>query len=209
MTPFKLLSLALSHPDAELLGLLPDVAAEARELPPGPVRDGLLAGLAGIATRDPIAASARYVATFDFNRRCALDLTFASHGDRRQRGVALLKLRRLYARLGVETVGDELPDHLPLLLELADALGEEQGRELLAEFRPAIEVLRGGLHRDASPYAPLLDALCALLGPLEAHDAESAMRLAADGPPGEEVGLEPFAPPEAMPAAAAAAGGAR
>jgi nitrate reductase delta subunit len=205
MTPFKLVSLLLAHPDEELVGLWPTVAEVADELSPGPVRDGLLAGCAALLRTDdgtaqitPIEASARYTATFDFDRRCALDLTYVTHGDRRQRGVALLKLRRLYTRLGVDVAGAELPDHLPLMLELADALGEEDGALLLEDFRPALEVLRGGLHRAGSAYAPLMDALVALLGPLRDDDAETALRLAHDGPPGEDVGLEPFGPPEYM-----------
>ncbi|WP_210495600.1 nitrate reductase molybdenum cofactor assembly chaperone [Patulibacter sp. SYSU D01012] len=204
MTAFKLLSLLLAHPDAELVALWPDVLDAADELPPGPVRDGLLLGCSALlrddrgAAIDDLAASRRYTATFDFDRRCALDLTYVTHGDRRQRGVALLKLRRLYARLGVEVLGGELPDHLPLLLELADALGAEDGGLLLADFRPALELLRGGLHKAGSAYAPLLDALVAQLGPLREDDAAAALQLAQDGPPGEDVGLEPFGPPESM-----------
>ena len=45
----------------------------------------------------------------------------------------------------------------------------------------------------------LLDALAHLLGAPAQVDRARAARLAAQGPPGELVGLEPFAPPEVMP----------
>ena len=200
MSAFKLLSLLLSYPDRELLALRGDIAAVARDLPESPARRDIVAFADGFAAADPIALERRYVETFDFSKRAALNLSFWFHGDRRQRGVALLKLKRLFARLGLEPVGDELPDHLPLLLEAADILGPSDGAELLNEYRAPIELIRAFLGETGSDYALLFEALVWLLGPLAEDDAAEAMRLAADGPPSEQVGLEPFAPPEVMPA---------
>ncbi len=45
----------------------------------------------------------------------------------------------------------------------------------------------------------MLDALVATLPPLRVEDRADVARLAAEGPPEEQVGLEPFAPPEVMP----------
>jgi nitrate reductase delta subunit len=45
----------------------------------------------------------------------------------------------------------------------------------------------------------VLDAVCAGLPRLSALERERVRDLAEDGPPGEQVGLEPFAPPEVMP----------
>jgi nitrate reductase delta subunit len=44
----------------------------------------------------------------------------------------------------------------------------------------------------------VLQAVCATLPPLVGDDREAVMKLAAQGPPAEEVGLAPFAPPETM-----------
>lgn len=196
--PLKLLSLALDYPDADLLDLRHQMLAEARRLEPAELRELLVPFFAELAALDGLAAQERYVATFDFSRRAALNLTYATQGDRRQRGVALLKLRRVFAKLGVQTVGDELPDYLPLLLELGDALGPDAAVELLAEFRPAIELIGEHLRAQGSPYAAPLAALSVLLGPLDERVRQDVLDLAASGPPSEEVGLEPFAPPVAL-----------
>lgn len=91
-----------------------------------------------------------------------------------------------------------------MLLELADMLDPEDARELLGEFRAAIELTAAALREQSSPYRHLLDALSAALGPAADGDVAELLRLASEGPPTEEVGLEPFAPPEVMPAAAGA-----
>lgn len=201
MTPFKLLSLLLSYPDAELLDLRPEIEAEALALPSG-AREAILGFLAGERSLGALQLQAEYVATFDFDRRVTLDLTYFLEGDRRQRGVALLRLRRLLRALGLEQTGDELPDHLPLLLELADVVGPEAGAEILAEFRAPLELIGAALRERGSRYAALIEAVSALLGPLDADQADLAAAIARIGPPSETVGLEPFAPPELMPAPA-------
>jgi nitrate reductase delta subunit len=140
------------------------------------------------------AAQKAYVGAFDFNRRASLHLTYMYQGDRRQRGVALLKLRRLYARLGLDPLADELPDFLPLMLELADMLAPAEAVELLGEYRAAIELIDAALRDQRSPYRHLLAALRSELGAANEQDIGQAIQLASDGPPSEQVGLEPFGP---------------
>jgi nitrate reductase delta subunit len=45
----------------------------------------------------------------------------------------------------------------------------------------------------------VLEAVCAALPRLGVRQRDAVVRLAAEGPPDEQVGLEPFAPPEVMP----------
>ena len=78
------------------------------------------------------------------------------------------------------------------------------GAALLAEHRPAIELLRLSLHDLDSPYAHLLDVVAAALPPLDVAGRAEVARLAREGPPEEAVGLEPYGPPEAMPSGARA-----
>jgi len=203
LSAWKLLSLLLDHPDDVVLDGRGELLAAARELPADdPARAGLVAFCERFA--DPVDDAgtwqSRYVTTFDFSKRTALNLSYYTHGDRRQRGVALLKLKRIVAALELELVGEELPDYLPLILELADIAGDEVGDVLLSEYRPALELVAATLREGKSPYALLLDGLLARLGPLADADVDAVLRLAQDGPPTEEVGLEPFAPPEIMPA---------
>ncbi|MGD9696202.1 MAG: nitrate reductase molybdenum cofactor assembly chaperone [Thermoleophilia bacterium] len=198
MNVFALISMALQHPDVEIIEARADVARAADALTPCAATEELRRFLSWWAAEPPDALSRRYVETFDFSRRTALDLTYYTHGDRRQRGLALLDLRRRYDAAGLELDGPELSDHLPVVLEFA-ALDPEAGGEILADFRPVIELIRLSLERAGSPYATLLSALCRALPGLSEDEAAELRRLALEGPPGETVGLEPFAPPEVMP----------
>ena len=204
MSALPLIAAALGYPDDALAADRGAIAREARDLPPGPGREQLLAFLDWWAREPADALRRRYVETFDLSRRTSPDMTYYTHGDRRQRGLALLALRRRYEAAGLELHGPELPDHLPAMLEFA-ALDPAAGAELLADVRPVIELLRLALERAESPWAALVGALCAELPALDEDGRAELRRLAHEGPPGEAVGLEPFAPPEVMPAAGPAA----
>jgi len=143
--------------------------------------------------------AADYVATFDHRKRCCLFLTYYAHGDTRKRGMSLLSLKQTYAAAGLRPVDDELPDHLAVVLEYA-ATQPGNGRALLIEHRAGLELLRLALHDTGSPWADILDSVSATLPPLPGDQREAVAKLAAQGPPEEQVGLAPFAPPEYMPA---------
>jgi nitrate reductase delta subunit len=198
--PFKLLSLLLQYPGEELLAAREELAAAAEELGRGPQARAIQAFCAWWREAGPRELQERYVETFDFSRRACLHLTYQRLGDRRRRGQALVALKERYAAAGLELADGELPDYLPVMLEFA-ALAPEPGLELLARHRDAIELVRADLHERGSPWAPLLDAVVAPLPGLTRAQAARVRRLAREGPPDEQVGLEPFAPPEVMPPA--------
>jgi len=190
----KLLSVLLAYPDEELTGALPELREASGQLPRAE-RRALEPALAALATT-PLAELRRaYVDTFDFDRRCGLHLTYHTHGDRRQRGLELVRLKRRYAESGLPFEGSELPDYLPVMLEFA-SLRPEEGRELLASFRAPLELVRAALHDRDSGHAGVLDALCHALPQPTARQLDEARRLAEEGPPAEFVGLEPFGAPE-------------
>jgi len=199
--PWALLSFLLRYPGPELAGAREALVAEAAALPPGAVRDALerfMAGWSGEQT----ALAAAYVETFDLRRRASLYLTYYAHGDTRERGMALLRLKKLYRAAGLPMASHELPDHLTVMLAFAALAPSGHGEALLGEHRPAIELLRLSLHDLESPYAHVLDAIAALLPPLSVTERGEVARLAREGPPDEAVGLEPYGPPEAMPTGA-------
>jgi nitrate reductase delta subunit len=202
-TIYKLCSLALQYPDEELLAGRDELAAAAAALPRSTAADALARFFAWWAETPAIQLAQHYVHTFDLHKRCALYLTFYSLGDRRDRGLALLRLKKLYRAAGLPLAGSELPDYLPAMLEFAAAAPSEQGEFVLREHRPALELVRTALHDQQSPYAYVLDAICQLTGQLTASERLSLDRLIAQGPPQELVGLEPLAPPEVMPSTAA------
>ncbi len=198
-TAYKLCSLLLQYPDERLLAGRQELAAAAAGLPRSPAAEAIQQFIAWWAATPGLELAQHYVQTFDLNRRCGLYLTFYGLGDRRERGRALLRLRKLYRAAGLPQDGSELPDYLPLMLEFAAHAPDRRGERLLHEQRPALELIRAALHEQGSPYAHVLDALAHLLGVPAQIDRARAARLAAQGPPGELVGLEPFAPPEVMP----------
>jgi nitrate reductase molybdenum cofactor assembly chaperone NarJ/NarW len=192
--PWALLSFLLRYPDERVVEAAGDVAS----LPPGPVRDALERFVAGW-TGD---RAAMYVETFDLRRRATLELTYYAHGDTRERGMAMLRLKKLYRAAGLPMESRELPDHLTIMLAFAALAPPGYGEQLLAEHRAAIELLRLSLHDLSSPYAHVLDAIAVLLPRLSVKDRSEVARLAREGPPDEAVGLEPYGPPEAMPTGA-------
>jgi nitrate reductase delta subunit len=177
------LSRLLDYPTASLWGL---GAADGGDRS-GRAIQRFLASLERVGLRE---LEREYVETFDFDRRASLYLTFHTYGDRRQRGLELIRLKRRFAEAGLTLAEGELPDYLPVVLEFAD-LVPEPGRALLAELREPIELVRSRLRERESRYALLLDALADTLPSLTRRQSERLRRLAEDGPPAELVGLEP------------------
>lgn len=190
-------SLLLGYPDGDFAGHL-DLARRAAPALPGPVRDPLLAFTAHAGRTPAEDLAVAYVATFDHRKRCCPYLTYYAHGDTRKRGIALLRLKQAYAAAGLRPVEDELPDHLAVVLEFA-GVDPPAGHRLLTAHRAGLELLRLALRAEDSPWAPLLQSVSATLPPLKGDEEEAVARLAAEGPPGEEVGLAPYTPPQFMP----------
>ena len=190
--PYKLASVLLQYPTAALFAGLDDLDAAARACP-RPGRDQLAAFLRWLRGTSPNEVAQHYVETFDLRRRCALYLTYYRHGDTRRRGMAMLAFKTAYRVAGLEPSGAELPDYLPLVLDFAAIA--PRGEELLRRHRAELELLRRALHEAGTPYAAVVGAVCAQLPRLGRRDLLRVRAAQDQGPPSEEVGLEPFAPP--------------
>jgi nitrate reductase delta subunit len=192
-------SLLLSYPDSELLDRVPLLRAAAAALP-GPLGGPLGAFLDHVAATPLTELQADYVATFDHRKRFSPYLTYFAYGDTRKRGMALLRFKHAYRAAGLDLNDAELPDHISVVLEFTATGDAAVGQRLLTEHRAGLELIRLGLHEAGSPWAHVLESVSATLPPMGRLDHEAIARLAAAGPPEEEVGLAPFAPPEYMPA---------
>ena len=106
----------------------------------------------------PVEVERRYVADFDLAGPASLYLTYQRFHDDRSRGRALIALKRLLREGGWELDHWELPDYLPLLVELA-AVDPAVGLPLLREYRPELEQIAGALRRVSSPWACCLDCI--------------------------------------------------
>ena len=108
----------------------------------------------------------------------------------------MLAFKTAYRSAGFEPCADELPDYLPMVLDFA-AL-HEGGEKLLRGHRADLELLLRALRQAGSPYCAVIEAVCTQLPGLRRPDLARIARAWQDGPPAEDVGLEPFAPPDYM-----------
>ncbi|MCH9703073.1 MAG: nitrate reductase molybdenum cofactor assembly chaperone [Actinomycetia bacterium] len=189
---WRLAALLLDYPSEQTVAMFDELSAAATQLP-DTVSRPMLVFLDHFRDEDPLRLAARYVETFDMRRRASLHLTYYAYGDTRKRGMALLRFKHAYRQAGVEVGDDELPDYLPMVLEFAATVDHAQGQRLLRENVPVLELLRLSLCDNGSVYASLLTAVLATLPPINTADRRRIAELAAQGPPDEEVGLEPFA----------------
>ncbi|GAB3771748.1 nitrate reductase delta subunit [Nocardioides ginsengisegetis] len=193
-------SLLLDYPDEAVLDRAGLIRAASRGLPPT-LGDRIREFLDHLETTPLPELQADYVETFDTRRRCNLFLTYFAHGDTRKRGMALLRFKQTYLEAGWQLDDAELPDHLCVVLEFAATVDPERGRDLMLDHRAGLELLRLSLQDASSPWAPLVDAVTATLPRLRGDERDAVRRLAAEGPPEEEVGLAPFASPQFSPGA--------
>jgi nitrate reductase delta subunit len=191
-TGYKLASVLLQYPTRAVFDGLDELDAAARSAPRA-ARGHLAAFLAWLRATPPHEVAQHYVETFDLRRRSALYLSYYRHGDTRRRGMALLAFKTAYRAAGLEPAGAELPDYLPVVLDFAAVA--PAGEDLLRRHRADLELLRRALHEAGTPYARLVDAVCAQLPRLGRRDLLRVRAAEQQGPPAEDVGLEPFAPP--------------
>ncbi|MFI8067374.1 nitrate reductase molybdenum cofactor assembly chaperone [Streptomyces sp. NPDC086033] len=147
---YQAAALCLTYPDGDFrarLPLLREAAPQLREF----------VDHAAVTPARELAA--HYVQVFDFGSRHSLYLSSWQDGDTR-RGMSLMRFKEVYRAAGLEFSGAELPDFLPSVLEFAARTGD---LDLLTEHRDALEQLRSRLTDFGTPYATVLDAVCATL----------------------------------------------
>lgn len=195
----RALSALLAYPDAQLRTALPEIIDVIRDTRMLDVqrRNDLLALARDIEGSDALDAEGRYVDLFDRGRRTSLNLFEYVHGDGRERGPAMLELRQRYLDAGMEPSTNELPDHLPLLLEYLSCRDLAETRDTIGEIAHVLRQLGNTLTGLRSPYAAVMAALLAIGGEkgLDAH---------APVPPPEDLDRAwdekpAFAPPETHP----------
>jgi nitrate reductase delta subunit len=154
---YRLISHLLQYPDNEWRKRLPAIRTESESITDIEVKRKLTEFLDQAEKCDPLEWQSLYVKTFDFGKRTNLYLTYAEFGEERERGRALIELKRRYAEAGFDLESNELPDYLPLVLEFASAAPWDAAQAVLSGRRDAIASIRNELTSSGSPYAPLLD----------------------------------------------------
>jgi len=181
----------LWYPDEALAKRVPDIRSAIQDLP-AEATQPLTDFLAWMSAQDPLELAKEYVQTFDMKRKACPYLTYWTHGDTRNRGMAILHFKQAYLAAGFDPGDAELADHLAVVLEFA-AIGDPlTGDALLAEHRGPIGLLRSALESMGSPYALVLQAVETTLPEMTPEIAERMAAIATAGPPQELVGLEPY-----------------
>ncbi|TCO71573.1 nitrate reductase molybdenum cofactor assembly chaperone [Rhodovulum euryhalinum] len=175
----KALSAMLSYPSAEFKAATWDIADAmlVEDLLTPAVRRQLLPLLDELHDMDLHDQQERFVSLFDRSRSLSLNLFEHVHGESRDRGSAMVDLIETYRRGGFEPATEELPDHLPVLLEFLAHRPKAEARETLADAAHIFEVLAQRLDKRQSPYAGVFRALLHLAG--ETADARTVDALLA------------------------------
>ncbi|MEU2423643.1 nitrate reductase molybdenum cofactor assembly chaperone [Streptomyces sp. NPDC007851] len=150
---FQAAALCLTYPDDDFIARLPllrEAAPQLREFTDH------------ATVTPPPELAAHYIQVFDFKNRHSLHLSWWQDGDTRRRGMSLVRFKDVYKAYGMEFTGEELPDFLPAVLEFTARTGNT---DLLTEHRVCLDQLRRRLTDFGTPYACVLDAVCAALPP--------------------------------------------
>lgn len=185
-------SVLLGYPDQAFFERLPLVARAVAELPRGTVRAALQEFCDYACATPEMELCTHYADVFDLRRRRALHMTYYTDGDTRRRGHALAEIKAVYRAAGWEVAAGEPPDHLAVVLEFAARGDADQGEDLLLRFRSGLDLLSVALEEYGTPYARVVDAVRQTLPPPRAADRDAVEHLVRQGPPAEDVGLEPY-----------------
>jgi nitrate reductase delta subunit len=157
MQIYKILSALLEYPDQELLDHLPEIRTEMEKCPDidADEKVALCKFLDHLASEPLTELQANYVQTFDMTPEHSLHLTHHLFGDDndKNRGPALIDLGELYKDYGVKVMANELPDYLPLVLEFAAMLDNDEAMVFLSDANKVLRVLTSNLNKINSPYA--------------------------------------------------------
>lgn len=193
MIVLRALSALLSYPTPELRKALPEItdAICASPLVATRERDALLRLVDELATGDLLDAEARYVDIFDRGRATSLNLFEHLHGESRDRGQAMVELKRHYERAGFDLASRELPDFLPVVLEYLSCRDIAEARDMLGDCSHILKRIGEALLARDSSYAAVIQALLPLAG--EAPIDAASVRRTPERP--ENLDLDWVEPP--------------
>lgn len=161
---YKILSLLLSYPSAELQRFLAEVGAELKN--EGLLRSekiGEIEKFTGhFSKMDLTDWQAEYVQLFDNSRSASLHLFEHIKGDSKDRGQAMVDMLEFYKENGMQLSANELPDYIPVFLEFLSTLEVGKAADLLAEPVHIINRIFLALEEKKNPYRYVLSAIVAL-----------------------------------------------
>ena len=166
MLLFRALSALLSYPSRDMRQALAEIADVVRAAPLLISREqrGLLDLIDELSHGDLLEVEERYVDLFDRGRSLSLHLFEHLHGESRDRGEAMVDLKRIYEQAGFELSARELPDYLPVVLEYLSCRDIVEARAMLADCAHILTTIGRSLIARGSRYAAVLQALIVIAG---------------------------------------------
>lgn len=164
MKIYHIMSALLQYPEPELVAAVPEFT-----LLLGAHGEAMAPLLDHLAHTPLIDLQQQYVATFDRNPSHSLHLFEHIHGESRDRGQAMVDLMEEYRRHGLQMVGDDLPDYVPLFLEFLGQQEPQEAGRLLGDAVHVLAHLGRKLRASSSPYACVFTVL-EFLSPVAAEE---------------------------------------
>jgi nitrate reductase delta subunit len=155
---FQLCSYLLSYPDKEWITTLAEAEAEIVLLTSSTMKTELTQFCQEAQAKTQQELLATYVNTFDFGKKTNLYITYMSNGEQRERGMDLLFLKNYYKLHGFDVTDKELPDYLPIMLEFASQVDEEEIKPVFERYFESIKELEKHLVDENNPYRHILTA---------------------------------------------------
>jgi nitrate reductase delta subunit len=195
---YQLLSVLLQYPEPELLQEQAALEQLVQALPAH--WQGALAELLAHLSATPlIDLQQQYVMTFDRNPSHSLHLFEHIHGESRDRGQAMVDLLAEYSNHGLQMVGNDLPDYVPLFLEFLSQQPQAEAQRLLGDAIHVLAYIGRKLRANGSPYAGIFELLQTLtpvvaeeLSEPPVRDMDEALETFGPGADGIEPLLKPM-----------------
>jgi nitrate reductase delta subunit len=122
-------------------------------------REGLKALMHWMARQDLLELEGEYVTLFDRGRATCLHLFEHVHGESRDRGQAMVELKRVYERAGFHLASNELPDYIPALLEFLSTRPRAEIDDMLGDCAHILRAIGETLRERGSAYHAVFAAL--------------------------------------------------
>ena len=189
---FKALSALLSYPTADMQAAVPSFAKRSIRKRCCRPRSGRQLDLLlnEIATGDLYDLQERYVLLFDRTRSLSLHLFEHVHGESRDRGQAMIDLKALYEKGGLEIDAAELPDFVPLFLEFLSTRPRPEAYDLLGQPAHVLAAMAERLRKRQSAYEAVFRALVQLAAAKPKADVVSALLAEPDPDANDLVALD-------------------
>ncbi len=180
---YKILSLCLSYPNADLQLFLSKVKNELQKevLLNEENIEGMTKFVNYFKNMDLTDWQAQYVQLFDNSRSASLHLFEHIKSDSKDRGQAMVDLMEYYKEGGLELSANELPDYLPVFLEFLSTQEIQKAAELLSEPIHIIARINKALSEKQNPYSYIFSAIVSLSSQ-QPNEKETAVIISNEKP---------------------------